>query len=95
MSDYITGHAHKSAGAGYGVPTLEDMAEGIISFLDMRFKHGESLDLARNGVPPEINVSEKRTPGLIQVWCLPLEQLQRIITAIVGAVEEARAASGR
>ncbi len=32
MSDYITGHAHKSAGAGYGAPTLEDMAEAIEKF---------------------------------------------------------------
>jgi integrase len=27
MSDYITGHAHKSVGAAYGAPTLGDMAE--------------------------------------------------------------------
>jgi hypothetical protein len=29
MSDYITGHAHKSVGASYGAPTLEDMAEAM------------------------------------------------------------------
>jgi integrase len=29
MSDYITGHAHKSAGAGYGAPILSDMAEAL------------------------------------------------------------------
>jgi integrase len=32
MSDYITGHAHKSIGAGYGAPTLEDMAEAMKRF---------------------------------------------------------------
>jgi hypothetical protein len=31
-SDYITGHASKSTGAGYGVPTLEDMAEALKKF---------------------------------------------------------------
>jgi hypothetical protein len=29
MSDYITGHAHKSAGAGYGAPILSDMAQAL------------------------------------------------------------------
>ena len=32
MSDYITGHAHKSVGAGYGAPTLEDMAAALKKF---------------------------------------------------------------
>ena len=32
MSDYITGHAHRSIGAGYGAPTLEDMAEALKKF---------------------------------------------------------------
>jgi integrase len=32
MSDHITGHAHKSAGAGYGAPTLGDMAEALKRF---------------------------------------------------------------
>ena len=32
MSDYITGHAHKSAGAGYGAPILSDMAEALKRF---------------------------------------------------------------
>jgi len=32
MSDYITGHAHKSVGASYGAPTLEDMAEALKRF---------------------------------------------------------------
>ena len=32
MSDYITGHAHKSVGASYGAPTLEDMAEALKKF---------------------------------------------------------------
>jgi integrase len=31
-SDYITGHARKSVGAGYGPPTLEDMAEALKKF---------------------------------------------------------------
>jgi integrase len=31
-SDYITGHAHKSVGATYGAPTLEDMAEAMKKF---------------------------------------------------------------
>ena len=31
-SDYITGHASKSVGAGYGAPTLEDMAEALKKF---------------------------------------------------------------
>jgi hypothetical protein len=26
MSDYITGHAHRTVGAKYGAPTVEDMA---------------------------------------------------------------------
>jgi integrase len=32
MSDYITGHAHKSVGAGYGAPTLDDMAKALRKF---------------------------------------------------------------
>lgn len=32
MSDYITGHAHKSIGAGYGAPTLSDMAGALKNF---------------------------------------------------------------
>jgi integrase len=32
MSDYITGHAHKSAGAGYGAPILSDMAAALKKF---------------------------------------------------------------
>jgi integrase len=32
LSDYITGHAHKSVGASYGAPTLEDMAEALKKF---------------------------------------------------------------
>ena len=32
MSDSITGHAHKSVGAGYGEPTLEDRAEAMKKF---------------------------------------------------------------
>jgi integrase len=32
MSDYITGHAHRSVGAAYGAPTLEDMAEAMKKF---------------------------------------------------------------
>jgi hypothetical protein len=32
MSDYITGHAHKSVGATYGAPMLEDMAEALKKF---------------------------------------------------------------
>ena len=32
MSDYITGHAPRSVGAGYGAPTLEDMARALRKF---------------------------------------------------------------
>jgi len=32
MSAYITGHAHRSVGAAYGAPTLEDMAEAMKKF---------------------------------------------------------------
>jgi integrase len=32
MSDYITGHAHKSEGARYGAPTLSDMAQALKKF---------------------------------------------------------------
>jgi integrase len=32
MSDSITGHAHKSVGAGYGAPTLDDMAVALRKF---------------------------------------------------------------
>ena len=32
MSDYITGHKHKSEGAKYGAPTLEDMAAALEKF---------------------------------------------------------------
>jgi integrase len=31
-SDYITGHAHKSVGAGYGAPTTEDLAAALKRF---------------------------------------------------------------
>src|SRR5262245_23633979 len=32
MSDYITGHAHRTIGAKYGAPTLEDMAAALEKF---------------------------------------------------------------
>jgi integrase len=32
MSDYITGHANRSQGAGYGAPTLEHMADALKRF---------------------------------------------------------------
>src|SRR5262249_53787724 len=32
MSDSITGHPHKSVGAAYGAPTLEDMAKAMEKF---------------------------------------------------------------
>jgi hypothetical protein len=32
MSDSVTGHAHRSIGARYGAPTLEDMAEAMKKF---------------------------------------------------------------
>ncbi len=38
MSDYITGHAHRSIGASYGAPTLEDMADALREF--PRYKLG-------------------------------------------------------
>jgi integrase len=38
MSDYITGHAHKSEGAGYGAPTLEDMAKALKKFPRYKLK---------------------------------------------------------
>jgi hypothetical protein len=31
-SDYITGHSHKTEGAKYGAPTLEDMAAALGKF---------------------------------------------------------------
>ena len=38
MSDYITGHAHKSVGAGYGAPTLDDMAHALTKFPRYKLK---------------------------------------------------------
>jgi integrase len=32
MSDYITGHAHRSIGAKYGAPTVEHMAAALERF---------------------------------------------------------------
>ena len=32
MSDYITGHAHRTVGAKYGAPTVEDMAAALEKF---------------------------------------------------------------
>ncbi len=32
MSDYITGHAHRTIGAKYGAPTVEDMAAALTKF---------------------------------------------------------------
>ena len=32
MSDYITGHAHRSIGAKYGAPTVEHMAAALEKF---------------------------------------------------------------
>jgi integrase len=32
MSDYITGHAHRTVGAKYGAPTVEDMAQALKKF---------------------------------------------------------------
>jgi integrase len=37
-SDYITGHAHKSVGAGYGAPTTEDLAAALKKFPRYRLK---------------------------------------------------------
>jgi integrase len=38
MSDYITGHAHKSEGAGYGAPTISDMAHALKKFPRYKLK---------------------------------------------------------
>jgi integrase len=38
MSDYITGHAHRSVGAGYGAPTLDDMAAALKKFPRYKLK---------------------------------------------------------
>jgi integrase len=38
MSDYITGHAHKSVGAGYGAPTLDDMGSALKKFPRYKLK---------------------------------------------------------
>jgi hypothetical protein len=38
MSDYITGHSPKSVGAGYGEPTLDDMAAALARFPRYDFK---------------------------------------------------------
>jgi integrase len=38
MSDYITGHAHKTVGAGYGAPTLDDMAAALKKFPRYKLK---------------------------------------------------------
>jgi hypothetical protein len=32
MSDYITGHAHRTIGAKYGAPTVEHMAAALAKF---------------------------------------------------------------
>jgi hypothetical protein len=32
MSDYITGHAHRTIGAKYGAPTVERMAAALQKF---------------------------------------------------------------
>jgi hypothetical protein len=32
MSDYITGHAHRTIGAEYGAPTVEHMAAALAKF---------------------------------------------------------------
>jgi hypothetical protein len=32
MSDYITGHRHRTVGAAYGAPTIEDMAAALEKF---------------------------------------------------------------
>jgi integrase len=41
MSDYITGHAHRTVGAKYGAPTVEDMAEALTKFP----KHEITIDV--------------------------------------------------
>jgi integrase len=38
MSDSITGHAHKSVGATYGAPTLQDMSEALRKFPRYKLK---------------------------------------------------------
>jgi hypothetical protein len=38
MSDSITGHAHKSTGATYGAPTLQDMAGALRKFPRYKLK---------------------------------------------------------
>jgi integrase len=37
-SDYITGHAHRSVGAVYGAPTLDDMATALKKFPRYKLK---------------------------------------------------------
>jgi hypothetical protein len=32
MSDYVTGHAHRTIGAKYGAPTVEHMAAALEKF---------------------------------------------------------------
>ena len=43
MSDYITGHAHRSIGAKYGAPTVEHMAAAL------EFRAMSSTDGASSG----------------------------------------------
>ena len=38
MSNYITGHAHKSEGAKYGAPTVGDMAQALRKFPRYKLK---------------------------------------------------------
>jgi integrase len=40
MSDYITGHAHRTIGAKYGAPVVEDMAEALKKF--PRYEYSQS-----------------------------------------------------
>jgi integrase len=40
MSDYITGHAHRTEGARYGAPTLSDMAAALTKFPRFEINEG-------------------------------------------------------
>ena len=40
MSDYLTGHAHRTVGAKYGAPTVEDMAAALEKFPRYEIERG-------------------------------------------------------
>jgi hypothetical protein len=76
-SDYITGHRHRTTGAAYGAPTLEDMGSGAGEVSEIR-------DLTNEAYVPAGELGFAPRPQPIS----EIEDFSRSASPVVGALWE-------